>query len=140
MMEDETTDHGIEGLICEGQLLHWLDPKINRHVTALSFVTSARDHLRSGINARDQPGRTDPSIDLLGEITGSAPDIEHRLSWSQLRQVGGARVAVVIDIGFGDAIEPGLEEVEILVLLDHPAPRPARLCARPSSPRSFRPW
>jgi len=91
MMEDETTDHGIEGLICEGQLLHWLDPKINRHVTALSFVTSARDHLRSGINARDQPGRTDPSIDLLGEITGSAPDIEHRLSWSQLRQVGGAR-------------------------------------------------
>ncbi len=37
--------------------------------------------------------------------------------------VGGARVTVVIDIGFGDAIEPGLEEVEIPVLLDHPAPR-----------------
>jgi predicted nucleotidyltransferase component of viral defense system len=37
--------------------------------------------------------------------------------------VDGARVNVVIDIGFGDAIEPGLEEVEISVLLDLPAPR-----------------
>lgn len=37
--------------------------------------------------------------------------------------VGGARVNVVIDIGFGDAIEPGLEEIELPVLLDLPAPR-----------------
>lgn len=37
--------------------------------------------------------------------------------------VGGARVAVVVDIGFGDAIEPGLEIVDYPVLLDLPAPR-----------------
>jgi predicted nucleotidyltransferase component of viral defense system len=37
--------------------------------------------------------------------------------------VGGARVNVVVDVGFGDATEPGLEEVEIPVLLDLPAPR-----------------
>ncbi|MBI1777732.1 MAG: nucleotidyl transferase AbiEii/AbiGii toxin family protein [Proteobacteria bacterium] len=37
--------------------------------------------------------------------------------------VGGARVTVLIDIGFGDAVEPGLEEVVIPVLLDFPAPR-----------------
>lgn len=37
--------------------------------------------------------------------------------------VGGARVNVVIDIGFGDAIEPGLEEIELPVLLDLPTPR-----------------
>jgi nucleotidyltransferase AbiEii toxin of type IV toxin-antitoxin system len=37
--------------------------------------------------------------------------------------VGGARVNVVIDIGFGDAIEPGIEDVELPVLLDLPAPR-----------------
>jgi hypothetical protein len=37
--------------------------------------------------------------------------------------VDGARVRVVIDIGFGDAIEPGLEETELPVLLDLPAPR-----------------
>lgn len=37
--------------------------------------------------------------------------------------IGGARVRVVIDIGFGDAIEPGLNEIELPVLLDLPAPK-----------------
>lgn len=37
--------------------------------------------------------------------------------------VAGARVHVVVDIGFGDAIEPGLEELDLPVLLDLPAPR-----------------
>lgn len=36
--------------------------------------------------------------------------------------VGAARVRVVIDIGFGDATEPGLEEMDLPVLLDAPAP------------------
>jgi hypothetical protein len=38
-------------------------------------------------------------------------------------QVDGARVPVTIDIGFGDATEPGLEEFELPVLLDFAAPR-----------------
>lgn len=38
-------------------------------------------------------------------------------------QVSGARVRVVIDIGFGDAIEPGLNDIELPVLLDQPAPK-----------------
>jgi predicted nucleotidyltransferase component of viral defense system len=37
--------------------------------------------------------------------------------------VDGARVRVLIDVAFGDAIEPGLEEAELPVLLDFPAPR-----------------
>jgi predicted nucleotidyltransferase component of viral defense system len=37
--------------------------------------------------------------------------------------VGGARTKVVIDVGFGDAIEPGIEEIELPVLLGLPAPR-----------------
>lgn len=37
-------------------------------------------------------------------------------------EIGGARVPVSIDIGFGDAIEPGLEELDYPVLLDSPAP------------------
>jgi hypothetical protein len=37
--------------------------------------------------------------------------------------VAGARVNIVIDIGFGDAIEPGIEEIDLPVLLDQPAPR-----------------
>jgi hypothetical protein len=37
--------------------------------------------------------------------------------------VAVARVSIVIDIGFGDATEPGIEEMELPVLLDQPAPR-----------------
>jgi predicted nucleotidyltransferase component of viral defense system len=37
--------------------------------------------------------------------------------------VAGARVNIVIDVGFGDATEPGIEDVILPVLLDQPAPR-----------------
>ena len=37
--------------------------------------------------------------------------------------VDGARIRVVVDIGFGDAVVPGVEEIELPVLLDPPAPR-----------------
>jgi hypothetical protein len=36
--------------------------------------------------------------------------------------VDGARVRVLIDVAFGDATEPGLEETDLPVLLDFPAP------------------
>ena len=36
--------------------------------------------------------------------------------------IGGTRVPVSIDIGFGDAIEPGLEEIDYPGLLDNPTP------------------
>ena len=44
----------------------------------------------------------------------------------RLRTTGalaGARITVTIDTGFGDAIEPGLDEVNLPVLLDLPQPR-----------------
>ncbi len=34
----------------------------------------------------------------------------------------GARAPIVIDIGFGDSIEPGLEQIDLPVLLDLPVP------------------
>jgi predicted nucleotidyltransferase component of viral defense system len=37
--------------------------------------------------------------------------------------VDGARVRVVVDIGFGDVVVPDVEELELPVLLDQPAPR-----------------
>lgn len=37
--------------------------------------------------------------------------------------IAGAKVRVMIDIGFGDAVEPGIAELELPVLLDLPAPR-----------------
>ena len=36
--------------------------------------------------------------------------------------VDTARVRVVIDIGFGDSVEPGLVEMDLPVMLDFPAP------------------
>ncbi len=36
--------------------------------------------------------------------------------------VDGAKVRVLIDVGFGDAVEPGLVEIRLPVLLDQPAP------------------
>jgi predicted nucleotidyltransferase component of viral defense system len=36
--------------------------------------------------------------------------------------IDGARVRVVIDVGFGDSTEPGLVEIDLPVLLDQPAP------------------
>lgn len=36
--------------------------------------------------------------------------------------LAGARIPIVIDIGFGDSTEPGLEEIDLPVLLDMPAP------------------
>ena len=37
--------------------------------------------------------------------------------------LAGARIAVVVDIGFGDSVEPGLEVIEYPVLLSLPAPK-----------------
>lgn len=37
--------------------------------------------------------------------------------------IGGAQVNLTVDIGFGDALEPGAEVVDYPVMLDFPAPR-----------------
>lgn len=54
--------------------------------------------------------------------------IREELEYGGLRiktnaEIAGARVRVLIDIGFGDTIEPGALEVDLPVLLDFPAPR-----------------
>ncbi len=54
--------------------------------------------------------------------------IREELKYGGLRlrnnaHLAGARIAVVIDIGFGDAIEPAIEEINLPVMLDLPAPR-----------------
>lgn len=36
--------------------------------------------------------------------------------------LAGARIPIVIDVGFGDATEPGLQEINLPVLLDMPVP------------------
>lgn len=56
-------------------------------------------------------------------VTANREDLAYgglRLQTNAL--IGGARLRIIVDIGFGDAIEPGLEPLELPVLLDQPAP------------------
>ena len=36
--------------------------------------------------------------------------------------LAGARIPITVDIGFGDAVEPGVEDIDLPVLLDLPSP------------------
>ena len=36
--------------------------------------------------------------------------------------LAGARIPITVDIGFGDAVEPGIENIDLPVLLDMPSP------------------
>jgi predicted nucleotidyltransferase component of viral defense system len=54
--------------------------------------------------------------------------IREELEYGGLRlrgaaSIAGARIAIVVDIGFGDSIEPGLETIDYPALLDLPAAR-----------------
>lgn len=58
------------------------------------------------------------------KVTANREDLAYgglRLQTNAL--IGGARLRIIVDIGFGDAIEPGLEPLELPVLLDQPAPK-----------------
>lgn len=37
--------------------------------------------------------------------------------------LAGARIPITVDIGFGDAVEPGVDDIDLPVLLDMPSPR-----------------
>lgn len=65
--------------------------------------------------------------------------IREELEYGGLRlrttaSISGARIGLTIDIGFGDALEPGAEELDYPSMLDFP------MRERPSLPRNFRRW
>jgi predicted nucleotidyltransferase component of viral defense system len=66
---------------------------------------------------------------VVFDVTALSVDrIRKELEYGGLRlktnaTVGGARVRIAIDIGFGDAVEPQTADVELPALLDLPAPR-----------------
>ena len=93
----------------------------------------------------DLLGYGDPSPELMlatfREIVSIAADdgltfdtdalrvdlIREELEYGGLRlrttaALAGARISIVIDVGFGDAVEPGIEEIDLPVLLDLPSP------------------
>ncbi len=81
-------------------------------------------------------------LDVFREVCGMSADdgitfetaklriqrIREELEYGGLRlrtvaNLSRARINVVVDVGFGDAVEPGLEEIEFPVLLGSAAPR-----------------
>lgn len=45
------------------------------------------------------------------------------LRLSTTATIAAARVRIIVDIGFGDSVEPGVEEIDLPVLLDLPTPK-----------------
>ena len=64
------------------------------------------------------------SFDIKGlRIEAIREELEY--GGSRLRTTGalaGARIPITVDIGFGDAVEPGVENIDLPVLLDLPSP------------------
>jgi len=97
-----------------------------RDLDLLGFGDSSLQHVLAifqevlAISADD--GVTfDPAVFEVIEIRESAEYGGVRLRGKA--SLSGARVAVVVDIGFGDSVEPGLESIDYPVLLDFPAPK-----------------
>lgn len=64
------------------------------------------------------------SFDLKGlRIEAIREELEY--GGSRLRTtatLSGARIPITVDVGFGDAVEPGVEDIDLPVLLDMPSP------------------
>lgn len=69
----------------------------------------------------------DDGIQFASDALRADP-IREELEYGGLRlrttaTMAGARIPVTVDVGFGDSVEPGVEEIDLPVLLDLPAPR-----------------
>jgi hypothetical protein len=74
----------------------------------------------------------DDGIKFDGDSLRAGP-IREELEYGGLRlrataTMAGAKIPVTVDIGFGDSVEPGVEDIDLPVLLDLSAPR-LRACA-----------
>jgi predicted nucleotidyltransferase component of viral defense system len=119
-----------EKFVLKGAMLmrHWLDDpqRPTRDLDLLGFGT--RDpELTLKIFREICAIKADDAVAL--DIDALVVDrVRDESGYSGLRlktyaTVDGARVRVVIDIGYGDATEPGLHDIELPVLLDQPAPK-----------------
>ncbi len=118
-----------ERFVLKGAMLmrHWFDDphRPTRDVDLLGFGDSDPE-LTLKIFREICAIKADDAV--IFDIDGLVVDrVRDESGYSGLRlktyaKVDGARIRVVIDIGYGDATEPGLNEIELPVLLDQPAP------------------
>ncbi len=108
-------------------LVTWFDEphRATRDLDLLGFGDAAEDALvrtfREIMAVEIDDG---VSFDLKGlRIEAIREELEY--GGSRLRTtaaLAGARIPITVDIGFGDAVEPGVEDIDLPVLLDMPSP------------------
>ena len=118
-----------ERFVLKGAMLlaTWFDEphRATRDVDLLGFGDAADDALletfREIMAVEVDDGVT---FDLEGlRIEAIREEVEY--GGSRLRTtaaLAGARIPITVDIGFGDAVEPGVEDIDLPVLLDMPSP------------------
>ena len=105
----------------------WFDEphRAMRDVDLLGFGDPAEDALIATFRENMAVELDDGvSFDLKGlRIEAIREEVEY--GGSRLRTtaaLAGARIPITVDIGFGDAVEPGVEDIDLPVLLDMPSP------------------
>ena len=108
-------------------LATWFDEphRATRDVDLLGFGDAAEDALISTFREIMAIEVDDGvNFDLKGlRIEAIREEVEY--GGSRLRTtaaLAGARIPITVDIGFGDAVEPGVEDIDLPVLLDMPSP------------------
>ena len=108
-------------------LATWFDEphRATRDVDLLGFGDAAEDALLGTFREIMAVEVDDGvSFDLKGlRIEAIRQELEY--GGSRIRTaaaLAGARIPITVDIGFGDAVEPGVEDIDLPVLLDMPSP------------------
>ena len=118
-----------ERFVLKGAMLlaTWFDEphRATRDVDLLGFGDAAEDSLLGTFREIMAVEVDDGvSFDLKGlRIEAIREEVEY--GGSRLRTtaaLAGARIPITVDIGFGDAVEPGVDDIDLPVLLDMPSP------------------
>jgi predicted nucleotidyltransferase component of viral defense system len=118
-----------ERFVLKGAMLlaNWFDEphRATRDVDLLGFGDAAEDALLLTFREIMAVELDDGvSFDLKGlRVEAIREEVEY--GGSRLRTtaaLAGARIPITVDIGFGDAVEPGVEDIDLPVLLDMPSP------------------
>ncbi|MDH3209455.1 MAG: nucleotidyl transferase AbiEii/AbiGii toxin family protein [Burkholderiaceae bacterium] len=118
-----------ERFVLKGAMLlaTWFDEphRATRDVDLLGFGDAAEDALLGTFREIMAVEVDDGvSFDLKGlRVEAIREEVEY--GGSRLRTtaaLAGARIPITVDIGFGDAVEPGVDDIDLPVLLDMPSP------------------
>lgn len=120
------TDHA-NRFVLKGAMLMttWFDDphRPTRDIDLLGFGDPRPDEmLRVEICSIRENDGVEFDLDNL-QVTANREDLAYGgVRLQTYANIAGARLRIIIDIGFGDSVEPGVEELDLPVLLDQPQP------------------